>query len=363
MMSTESNVKSALRQGRFSTPLSSINQPNYLVAGGGGFEDPSYFTTQSNTDSAFEHSFPPLKVMHQSNQIPIRSQEDTDKKYTTFQSQHHHFTTTNGNGSRMNNSNTATTKKKKNKKDKELGFPTHGFGKSGLIQSRTDTKSLVFRNWTHCCWLHVFPATIHLFESEEKMLQWKDASEGKRQGNVSSIRKLVKFTIDFDTMKKLQKQIDFHRKKQLNKSAVNKAILITKDDLNDKTDIHRPIHYVLEEVRSKYYTNNGPLMHTCKISYFEDSGRNIMVALGSEHPEEVKRIRSVIRHCITLVGKAVKRDKKARDGGKDISDLSSWGGSVISGMNKSAVTALSSTKYEEVTASKYNSIPNRRRRK
>ena len=134
-------------------------------------------------------------------------------------------------------------------KQKKLEYPTKGFGKSGTIQARTTACSIIFKNWSNSVWLHVFPATIKLFESEEKMQQWKDASKKERNKKGSKINKLVKFSIDFDTTKKLK-----HSKRQTKKSGVDGS------KSSAFTDLYRPIHYVLEEVRSKYYQRPGPLM-------------------------------------------------------------------------------------------------------
>ncbi len=92
----------------------------------------------------------------------------------------------------------------------------------------------------------------------------------------------------------------------------------------------------------------NPCSHTCKITFFSQSGRNILAAFGSEEPKELKRIRSVFRNCIRLVGKANQRHKMLKSQGYDGHD----GASVISGvsgMGKSAITAISNTNYGELT--------------
>mmetsp|Transcript_12840 Transcript_12840/g.19252 ORF Transcript_12840/g.19252 Transcript_12840/m.19252 type:complete len:328 (-) Transcript_12840:214-1197(-) len=246
-------------------------------------------------------------------------------------------------------------------RSKVLRFHTRGFGRSGPIQSRTTTSSLLFKKWSESYWLHVYPATVNIFENKETMELWKGATDDDRE-HKKPIKKLVKLSINFDTLGRLQAQVDEHNRRKA-EDATDTGLGEEASDVPRKDFIGVPYHYIMEEVRSKFYSRNGPLLHTCKISYFCHTGRTINSAYGSADPTDLKRIRSVFRYCIRLVAKAEKhfQRKKSQDRTTTISD----GASIISGvsgMNKSTITALSNTHYGEQTMSEKELLRHKKRR-
>ncbi len=172
----------------------------------------------------------------------------------------------------------SSPKKKHSKKSK---LPTTGFGKSGQIQSRTGAKPLPFQKWTQSWWLHVYPATLNLFESEEKMNQWKamhasDSTSTSTKGpinkretaNAKIKNKLLLASIDFDTEHNLEKKINsFEAREKGDLPLHDAAQHDTRDDISSKKIIayeaakkSTAVKFVMEDVRSKYYARNGPLM-------------------------------------------------------------------------------------------------------
>ena len=217
---------------------------------------------------------------------------------------------------------------------KKTTLAIKGFGRSGTIQSRTTTASLLLQKWTASHWLHVFPATIKIFDTKEKMKQWKTLNNAANSNNNGALKsKLVQKSLNFDTQGKLQRKIDIYE-----------AGRGEGKDTNAKYNqvISGIRHYAMEEVRSKFYKKNNPLMHTCKVSYLSNTGRNIVAAFGTSDPAELKRIRSIIRYCIRLVRKASKPSRKPLTHAGD-------NASTFSGMTNGAVSAVSATQYGEVT--------------
>ena len=190
---------------------------------------------------------------------------------------------------------------------KKVALPSVGYGKSGPICYRVGMKSMLLRKWTDGYWLHVFPAKIVVFDSLEDMDKWKDlmdkemlgatdAIEQQQSGNhgrgrnnhesddesiLSSLttatsankkamKSLVKASINFDStgvLRKKMKKLEDKNRKKLNAitgasssvSSVSRNQKTKVGDCND--DVARlPITYIMEEVRSKYYDLNEPLM-------------------------------------------------------------------------------------------------------
>lgn len=263
---------------------------------------------------------------------------------------------------------------------KKVALPSRGYGKSGRIDYRSGFKSILLRKWSNGYWLHVFPARIAMFDSLEDMDQWKEMMDEEMSGDTDAVQQtlenddvsisssmpkarrerardmkhLVKASINFDSngdlLKKMKSLEDKNRKKlsTLNGGAGSSGIGSVSwnqskvGDCNDDVVPRLPISYIMEEVRSKYYNVNEPLMHTFKISHLKLTGRSVTTAFGSTVPQEVKRLRAVIRKIITVSKKATKkRSKKKGMGGDDtISGIYT-----ISRSAKSEVTALSNTVY------------------
>lgn len=236
----------------------------------------------------------------------------------------------------------SSPRRKKNFFNKKIAI--QGYGKSGTIQSRTSGTSILLHRWNHSFWLHVYPATLVLFDSNEKMQRWKeyyhqDEQNGigihDKSGNYHARKKLVQMSINFDTQGHLERIIHQYKQQTISQGTTTAPFLTQ--------NITRIANYALEEVRSKYYTKTGPLMHTCKVSYLSNTGRSILAAFGSTQVDELKRIRSVIRYCIHLVKKASKLQRK---NSKCFDDTNN---STLSGVTASAMSALSTTKYGEAT--------------
>jgi hypothetical protein len=237
-------------------------------------------------------------------------------------------------------------------------IPTRGCGQSGSIQSRTSTTSLLLNRWNQSYWLHVYPASLVIFDSEVKMKQWKvyyeeDTFNGISLNDKSSNRharkKLIQMKIDFDTQGQLQSVINRYELQQQTSqhssfSDGQSSGMVSAVTASAPSCVITTIaKYAMEEVRSKYYSRKGPLMHTCKISYLSNTGRSILVAFGSTEADELKKIRSVIRYCINLVNKASKVHRGMRSK-STLLDKNSTALSAVMGMS-----AVSGTKYGEAT--------------
>lgn len=86
--------------------------------------------------------------------------------------------------------------------------------------------------------------------------------------------------------------------------------------------------------------------HTCKISYLGISGRHVTAAFGSMVPQEIKRLRAVLRTIIKLVKKATKKHSKK----SLVVDAANANWNISSA--KSEITALSNTVYGQNTTFK-----------
>lgn len=246
----------------------------------------------------------------------------------------------------------------KGKRQNKQTIPIKGCGQSGSIQSRNTTTSLLLNRWNQSYWLHVYPASLVIFDSEEKMKQWKvyyekDACNGISLNDKSSNRharkKLIQMKIDFDTQGQLQSVINRYELQQQTSQhssfsdGQSSGMVSTVTASAPSCVITTIAKYAMEEVRSKYYSRKGPLMHTCKISYLSNTGRSILVAFGSTEADELKKIRSVIRYCINLVNKASKVHRGMRSK-STLLDKNSTALSAVMGMS-----AVSGTKYGEAT--------------
>jgi len=238
----------------------------------------------------------------------------------------------------------------KRHKHKTAKIALDGYGKTGIIQSRTSVTSLLLHRWNQSYWLHVHPASLVIFDSEEKMNKWKDyydedyrtgISSRDKAGHYHEMKKLVHRRIDFDTQGRLQEVINKYGQ-QHSSSSSDCHTMSPNTRATPPSIITSIAKYAMEEVRSKYYSRKGPLMHTCKISYLSNTGRNILVAFGSSEPHELKKIRSVIRYCINIVNKASRIQRGFRSNLND--DRNSCAMSAMTGMS-----AVSCTKYGEGT--------------
>jgi hypothetical protein len=245
---------------------------------------------------------------------------------------------------------------RRNKNNKTIAI--RGYGQSGMIQSRTSVTSLLLHRWNQSYWLHVYPASLVIFDTEEKMKQWKDYYDedhlngidlNGKSGHFHARKKLIQIWIDFDTQGQLQNVINMYelRQRAEHSSSGDCQSTLERNSISTSASSSGTIttiaKYAMEEVRSKYYSRKGPLMHTCKISYLSNTGRSILVAFGSTEVEELKKIRSVIRYCIKLVNKATKVQRETRL--KLTHDKNSSALSAVTGLS----AAVSVTKYGDAT--------------
>jgi len=237
---------------------------------------------------------------------------------------------------------------KAHKKKKDT--PTIGsLGKEGKIMCRTSFFTLMLRRWTDSHWIHVHPTTIIVFKTKECMDEWKDLHMSGEVGNKRS-EKLVQYSIDFDTSGVVRKRMEKAEKKRCKLMDIPPP---KRAKVDDSYNYVPPIVYAMEEVRSKYHNGrDGPLIHTCKISYLSSSGRTISVAFGSMESSELKQLRATIRSCIKLVlkytNKKRKQNNSANEGNGDntVYSGSATGGTQISGTAYSAVASeFSNTVY------------------
>lgn len=244
-------------------------------------------------------------------------------------------------------------------KRKTVYGPSTGFGKFGPIEFRSDKTSMILKKWSGGYWLHVFPATINIYESMEDMEQWKEVNEASLSTGIpldantkKFLTKFVKMSINFDTTGALQKKVKKMEEKRNKANGGDGSVGSGSRSLKQKkvadSSAFMPVTYVMEEVRSKYYKKNQPLMHTFKISYLGLRGRHIAASFGSTTPDELKRLRAVIRGITKLTKKATKKrggSKKVRMPGDAESTLTGMLKNQHINSAKSEVSALSNTVY------------------
>ena len=179
-------------------------------------------------------------------------------------------------------------------------FPSSGLGKRGTIQARTCPRSILFRKWQTQYWIHEYPVTIHLFDTEEDRDSWSrwysknhpptsppsiDLEETKPPAATTTSptsvvdfaqeldhNKLIAYSIHFDTQGHLQKRMDKverKRNKILGLEVDNrKRVSDEEKEYKDlKTNTNLVKKYIMEDVRSKYYSKGGSLM--CVFEIFQ----------------------------------------------------------------------------------------------
>lgn len=93
---------------------------------------------------------------------------------------------------------------------------TPQFGSSGNILSRTTTSSKLLRKWQPSYWVHLLPATLLVFRSEQDFQKWKEERNGDWSTSSRKSRKLL-LDVDFDTLGILAGQHDI---KGINKNSL-----------------------------------------------------------------------------------------------------------------------------------------------
>ena len=221
-----------------------------------------------------------------------------------------------------------------------------GFGKSGTILTRCTASSIfITKKWTKSYWLHVYPATIKIFDSKEKMEEWKKVYDPENPNSTNnSAKKLFIKSINFDTQGKLQRKIARHQEKA-------KGVKTTQDpNAFNEYQYGGPLCYAMEDVQSKFYrTQKNEVLHTCKLSYCSNTGRTIAIAFGSADSNELKNIRSIMRYCIRLVRKVSKKRPAVSSSKSTSSPRITDDVSVMSGMTHGAMSVVSATEYGQGT--------------
>lgn len=194
--------------------------------------------------------------------------------------------------------------------------PSGGLGQSGRILSRASMSALLLRKWTESYWVHLYPASLLFFRSQEEFEMWRTNRSGT--GGPISINcnkvdspqdKPVKWAVDFDTMGVLKKK-QKKRKKTEKKKAKEKSVDVgsgkekkgkrDKNELVSKNVGQRACKYSMEDVRSKTYERKGPILHGFKLERWTNVGTNVAAAFASADPHETKALRKVIKNCLKL---------------------------------------------------------------
>jgi hypothetical protein len=262
--------QSALRSGKFGSRTHDDPDPNHNFISSGYNLQPLLDLTPS-IQTKVHHAPLPSPTKSKTVAFPSKDQEVTLESYDEQQ------------------------QARPRKKDKKSKWQTRGHGKSGCIQSRTGATPFVLQRWTNSYWLHVYPATLKIFESEEKMNQWKAMDLDEDYDSTSSEEsipeagdsgcgsgkfkkgkhRLVLASINFDSQGTLKRKISMFESKKNGKGNDNTAPESSDvpESYNDgrytkKTMVADEFAnsgfpsktFVMEEVRSKYYKRNGPLM-------------------------------------------------------------------------------------------------------
>ena len=245
------NPHSVLRNGRFANKPVTVQQETYPISAGYDLQPLMVPEGRAPTNTTTRNTRTSRKVG-----FPSRNEEVTIRH--TFAS----------------DPSPPRARKMKTK------LATTGFGKSGIIKSRTGAAPLPLQRWSSSYWLHVYPATLKVFETEEKLNEWKrlrtismstsasaSASSSTYRNGVEdskSENKLVLYSINFDSQGKLQRKIDSYQAKE-EREHEGKRSEVAPDRYDIKQNIANDlglnhIKYVMEDVRSKYYSRKGPLM-------------------------------------------------------------------------------------------------------
>lgn len=94
---------------------------------------------------------------------------------------------------------------------------TPQFGSSGSILSRTTTSSKLLRKWQPSYWVHLLPATLLVFRSEQDFQKWKEERNGDWSTTISRKSRKLLLDVDFDTLGILAGQRDI---KGINKNSL-----------------------------------------------------------------------------------------------------------------------------------------------
>lgn len=140
--------------------------------------------------------------------------------------------------------------------------PSSGYGKSGKIDFRANQFAILSKKWTKGgYWLHVYPATINLFNSLKDLETWKELdttfqndSDSLDMNKKKYMNQLLKKSINFDRTGAL-------KKKMIKLEEKISGIRTSKKKVADnENEIALRKTYIMEEVRSKYYYQNDHLM-------------------------------------------------------------------------------------------------------
>lgn len=157
------------------------------------------------------------------------------------------------------------------KKDKPLLKEEHG-----QIMARYTRISLLLRNWNgKCYWARHKLCCLLLFDSKDDYLKWKVLFD---EGEKSKAMRLVKFELDFDVRSKNSKL---------------------------KKNIFK---YWMGNIKPKKYSAKEDYLHQFKIEKSTQAGTNVIAAFASRKPEDLNKLRKIIKRCIKRGG--VGKDKK-----------------------------------------------------
>jgi len=164
------------------------------------------------------------------------------------------------------------------------------FGRSGHILSRTTISSRILRKWQDAFWVHLLPATLAVFRSEESFKKW--ASNDRRNGKVLLM-------VDFDTFGTLKTRI------RDEESIGNENFRAPTTKLISSIQ-----KYSLGDVQGTFHGSEA--LYTCKLERFSSVGVDLIGSFASTSPTNLRSFRKVIQKCIQATTPCKQRSKRSK---------------------------------------------------
>jgi len=164
------------------------------------------------------------------------------------------------------------------------------FGRSGRILSRTTISSRILRKWQDTFWVHLLPATLVVFRSEESFKKW--APKERRCGKVLLM-------LDFDTLGTLK------TRRRDEESIENENFRAPTTKLISSVQ-----KYSLGGVEATL--RGSEALYACRLERLSSVGVDIIGSFASTSPTNLRSFRQVIQNCIQATTPCKSRSKRTK---------------------------------------------------
>lgn len=166
------------------------------------------------------------------------------------------------------------------------------FGQSGHIRSRTSTASILLRKWQDSFWVHVLPATLMIFRSEQDFQKWAERDHSPRKN-----RKVL-LHVDFDTLGVLAGRNNMER-------GLNSNSLLSNSKGSSAKLVSKLQKYSLGDVTTALYGSEA--LFVFKLERFSDVGVDAVASFASADQSQLRAFRRVIHDCIQITSRSKRR--------------------------------------------------------